>query len=348
MIVAGEADGQTAVTPPALPVIRLVGAPGQFLTWGHDLVCQILAQAGYSADVETFEHAAVLPAAPGRVRVLLAHGPVLIRDDFAPPEGMLTLAFLDEPEVMLHELTLAYVDPVSAARTLTGLLAPLYPVLRQPGSWLVLRAAAESPSAVRAQLQALLLPHAPPAPVPADSAIVLPRDAPPQPSVSMLLTRQILRPMFRQVIGGTAETMVLPLACFYAGDHPGEQATPLVDAAGPARVLYYGPYYYLLPGRWRLEAECYFSQDLGDSLLAVDVFTDVVLARAEFQPPAEGFYKVTFPLTVPQAQDRAEVRFWLLRGAIQGQAGLRQVILTPDEDGDAAVGAIGLLGTKQE
>ena len=305
----------------------LVGHPGAFLDWGTAVIGDALAQAGLSPQVDSLPHAEARDAMPGEVRLLQATGPVLSRPELVVAR---TIVLLDDPARAFRDSISRTADPADSVRAMSALLAPLAGLLRQPGTVLIERPAEGDPAALRQRIIAAALPELAVEDGGREIELASP---PPLGPVAQGLLRQVIRPMHDFATGASAGPIILPLACFYGSDPMGEQAPPLCDAAGPGRAVYYGPYMHMPQGRWRIEAECYFSQELCNALIAVDVFTDTILARAEFAPPAEGHFKVVFRVTVPRADERLEVRLWVVRGIIGGLIGLRQVTWFREEDG---------------
>jgi hypothetical protein len=312
-----ETDGQVATAP----ILCLVGHPGAFLDWGTAVIADALARAGLEARIELLAHAELGDAAPRAARLLQATGPVVSRPELGPAVAR-TLVLLDDPARAFRESIGRTADPADSVRALSSLLAPLADLLRQPETVLIERPTEGDAAALRRRIVAAALPGLEVEDTDRDIELApAPRLGP----IGRQLLRQVIRPMHDFATGAGLGPITLPLACFYGADPAEEQAPPLSDAAGPGRAVYYGPYMHMPRGRWRIEAECFFSQELCKALIAVDVFTDTVLARAEFQPPAEGHFKVVFRASVPDPAERLEVRLWVVRGVIGGMIGLRHV-----------------------
>jgi hypothetical protein len=50
---------------------------------------------------------------------------------------------------------------------------------------------------------------------------------------------------------GPAENITWPIETFLSGDRPDTPASLVADLTGGARILYYGPYFYLPSGSWK-------------------------------------------------------------------------------------------------
>jgi hypothetical protein len=321
----GQSDGDVTA---ATGFVRVIGFPGTFSDWGLACVRQILQAGGHTARVLPLDQEPRDPGDPAAVPVLFGHGPSVTGTGSAPAR---TLVFLDHPAWPLHELLARGCEPVEAARTLTATLAPLKAILREDGVLLVRR----TPGMDLAATRSLIAAHIAGMPtLPLDPAAdCLPIDTsgsvPPVAGQALTLLRQTLTPMADFVTGTTRGAIVWPLASFYSGDHPSELASSFLDVAGPSRVLYYGPYFHLPRGHWRADVQLIVSGNMHDKLLAVDVFSNVELARHEFKPAQGGLLQASLPFVVRRMEERIEVRVQLLEGAIEGHLGLKQVLLHP-------------------
>ena len=313
--------------PPAAPAedasavpVRVIGMPGGFAERGLAWVCQILEHAGHAPQVVP-----LADAAPGW-RIGFGHVPPA-----APPGGRVVV-FLDSLPAVLTPLLRQRNDTLDAVRELTGFLAPLPSLLQALGVLVVRREPGMDVAATRQAIARHLLPDRdPPATAMPCEAGFDPAALDPAPSGQPLaLLRQVLAPMLA-FAEGAREPIVWPLCCFYAGDHPGELAPPIVETLGPARILYYGPYFHLPPGRWQVDVQLFFANDIPDSILSAELYAQDVLAQVEMHPQYGGLFQGGMSMTVPRADHGIEFRLWIRFGALSGHLGLRQVLLTPLE-----------------
>jgi hypothetical protein len=332
---------QATTNGAALPDLRIVGYPIAFTAWGVALVRQILESAGYAVKVVQLgqmppDPEVVADDTAGTVRIMFGYGPVMTETDLIPDRPRQTIVFLDTPANVMHELLAGGCDPMEAARFMTATLAPLASILREEKVLLLDRSSAEDLPAMQTAIAAYLSPVLP---LPAEAAPVgAAIGAGPVPSLvgqALSLTRQMLVPLANIVTGAPHATIVWPLACFYAGDHPNELAPPIVDVVGPARSLYYGPYFYLPRGGWRADIQMFLTRNLPDTTFGVDVAAGTDLVRRKFRPADDGLCELSVPFVIERTEDRIELRIWLLRSAMEGHIGLRQVLLHPVEPGTA-------------
>jgi hypothetical protein len=316
-------------------ILRVIGFPGSFAAWGLECLRQILQSSGYTTRLMPLD---LPPPGPHdtmadtdtAVCVLFGHGPVVVQTGIVP---LRTIVFLDAPARSFRELLSNGADPVDAARMLTATLAPLASVLSEDGVLLVQRTVEMDPAATQAAIAShvsavLTLPSA--------LAAVCPPVGTSEPPPALLgqaltLLRQTVTPLENFVIRRARDPIVWPLACFYSGDYPNELASPFIEVAGRARILYYGPYFYLPCGRWRADVQIIVSGNMHDTKLAVNVYAGEQLARHEFKPAQGGLLQASLPFIVEQTRKQIEVHVLLQEGAIEGYLGLKQVLLHPIE-----------------
>jgi hypothetical protein len=326
-----ERNTGDGTVPATNGLLRVIGFPGTFTDRGFACVRHILESNGYAVLVTPLDHVPgdADDGAP-TVRVLFGHGPIIAETGAVPSR---TIVFLDTPARPFHELISSGFDAVDAARVLSATLAPLPLILAGDGVLLVRHApgleSATVQSGIAHHISSLVAQMLEPA---ADCPQIY--TALPEPRVvgqALALLRQAVTPLVNFVTGMGREPVVWPLACFYAGDFPDELASSFIEVVGPARILYYGPYFYLPRGRWRADIQLIVSGNMHDKKLAVDVYAGVALARHAFKPAQGGLLQASLIFVVERAEDRIEVRVELLEGAIEGYLGLKQVLLYPIE-----------------
>ncbi len=311
-----------------VPGFRVVGLPGAFTAWGVNCVQHILTSNSYpTTPVQSDTNYGVC--------VLFGQGSMIMDTGSVTLERLRTIIFLDGPTRAVQELQSSGYDAIDAVRMLTATLASLAAVLREEGVLLVQR----TPTMDLSAMQSAIASHlsialsGPLEMMPNVAEIDTSASLPPLSGQALTLTRQVLMPLADFVTGVAHAKIVWPLASFYSGDYPNELASPLMDMAGPARTLYYGPYFHLPSGHWRADVQFVVMGSMPDQMLAVDVFSSLELARRPFKLSGDGLFQVSLPFIVDRTEERIEIRVWLLSGALGGLFGLRQVDLHPMEAG---------------
>lgn len=144
------------------------------------------------------------------------------------------------------------------------------------------------------------------------------------------LVDSVLAPAFQYAATGIRRPVIWPRSCLFWGDHPGEPAPRVIDMAGPARVLVYGPYFYLPPGRWIVRATMAFSQACRGETLTLEVHGSSEFVRSRFRVPQAGVFAIGCRFTVPSEREALEVRLVTERGAIEGTLGVDRIELDPE------------------
>ena len=299
--------------------ITIIGFPGAFFDWGVATVESLLGAAGRPFARQWLTDDAAPNAADG-VQLLLSHGPYFASRPAAAP----TLVFLDDPGPALLGLLGHNDDAVGMTRLLTQTVAPLAAVLRAPQTMLIRPAASLHAAQMMHDIAAFLglkvspdgcQTLAPPALVAAPDGL------------ARQIIDELLAPMIATVVTGVRQPYELPRECLLAiGPVP---APAVHDLVGPARLLYFGPYFHFLPGDWQVELDLFFSDDVHQTVFAAEVCTDAVLAKVQMRPGKGGLFRTSFPVRFSQPEARMEVRVWVNRGAIEGRMGLRRVRFLP-------------------
>jgi hypothetical protein len=106
----------------------------------------------------------------------------------------------------------------------------------------------------------------------------------------------------------------------------------VLDLTGPSRVLVYGPYFRLPPGRWTASATIAFSPSCRDTSFTVEIHGSAEISRRLFRVEKPGVFVVSWPVIVPSVWEALEFRLVSQRGAIEGKLGIDRVELVPDSD----------------
>lgn len=283
----------------------LAGPPGPLI----DTICA--AATGSGVTVVHVEAGAAIPQG----EALLASVMVPALGDRAADGGMVIA--LDDAGASLARLRRLGFGLVDAVRHLTRCSAVLGPLAAQ-GTPVVTRAGLFNVSGL---LSRLGLPDMPPPAIAAGGAPLDPQD--------QALLDAVLPQGFEPAGRGQRSDTAWPLACLFNGDRPGEPAPRVIDLAGPARVLAYGPYFHLAPGAWRARARLRFRADCAGAPFALELHGAARAGRCRFRCAEAGLFAAEFGATIGDPDEPLEIRLVLERGAIEGALSLVDVALGP-------------------
>ena len=124
------------------------------------------------------------------------------------------------------------------------------------------------------------------------------------------------------------EALEWPPFALLRPDLPDRLTVGPIDLTGPARFIYYGPYFALPRGRWRADIVVEVSDCHSDNRIAIDVASGGVLAALTAKLPPQGVFGCAIAFEIRNPSDPVEIRMQLLTGAIEGALMLRRVHLT--------------------
>jgi hypothetical protein len=140
------------------------------------------------------------------------------------------------------------------------------------------------------------------------------------------MVAEALAPLLQMSFRETPGPVVWPIEAFFSGDRPDMPAALVTDLTGGARILYYGPYFHLPAGYWKVRLMVGFSAGARSMPFSVEVFAgQQPLAIATMAPEHRGVYHATFHFLHDQIENPIEVRLRSDRGAIEGQVALGRV-----------------------
>ncbi|WP_298905214.1 hypothetical protein [uncultured Aliiroseovarius sp.] len=119
----------------------------------------------------------------------------------------------------------------------------------------------------------------------------------------------------------------------YEWDYPlfmfGEINEPVgsmwLDLTGPARTLYYGPYFHIPQGSYEFRIAMQFSEDAIGLPLTLEVVNKNVIGRGKVAAATAGKFAANLVVDVAYPQEPIEVRIKSDEGAIFGHVGLLNV-----------------------
>lgn len=152
-----------------------------------------------------------------------------------------------------------------------------------------------------------------------------------------LASLQVIEPLLTMARGDTSRPVVWPNIVFKFADAP-EKAPPTeAEVGGPSRNIFYGPYFYLPPARYRVEAVLYFSEEVTEVPFIVEFHSSSFLAKARIEKQPAGTYRGYCVLDHFDATSTVEVRIRNERGVRHGRLSLIEFLffVLPDADADA-------------
>lgn len=121
---------------------------------------------------------------------------------------------------------------------------------------------------------------------------------------------------------------VWPHRVFFAGDRPNEEAPLVTEATGGSRVLYYGPYFHLVEGFWRVQMTLGFTKEAVGLPLKIAAYGPGLLGEARIRPSQEGIFAAQFTFAVSEPEHPVELHVRTEEGAIEGRIALGQAELS--------------------
>ena len=128
-------------------------------------------------------------------------------------------------------------------------------------------------------------------------------------------------------LGRQAGDVVWERSLFYDGTTMTSPAPGIIDMTGPARCLYYGPYLHLPVGVWEGHLYLGCSDQVTDTRLRVDVYSDAVDAVFLTRLTKGGIFRMPLSFAVTDSRNPLQVRIFIDRGEIDGLFAFKQVIL---------------------
>ncbi|NDW54615.1 hypothetical protein [Aliiroseovarius sp. PrR006] len=102
-----------------------------------------------------------------------------------------------------------------------------------------------------------------------------------------------------------------------------------LDLTGPARTLYYGPYFHIPQGVYDFRIAMQFSEDAIDLPLTIELVNKEVIGRGKVSAARAGKFAANLAADVTFPEDPIEVRIKSDEGAIFGHFGLLHVNVSP-------------------
>jgi hypothetical protein len=331
--------------------LLIAGMPGPLLRWTCDLVAAAASLAARSA-VQPAECAAVVAddpwmpppeaeRAPDTIRLFVAQHPSQAAIAAVCQDRLAALLVIDDPALALRELLRVGLSRDTIIRSLSASVTVLGQAAGSRSALIVTRHPGQ---AVRPLLDRVLT-HLGVAMPPADAAQLAarfgagqsaaeavlrpPHDSGELPQEDAALVHTALAPACRYAATGQRTAIVWPRACLFWGDRPGEPAPRVLDLTGPSRVLVYGPYFRLPPGRWTARAIVAFSPLCRGMGFTVELHGSAEFGRRRFVVQQAGVFAIGFRVMVPSAREALEIRLVSQSGAIEGNLGIDRIEFVP-------------------
>jgi hypothetical protein len=120
------------------------------------------------------------------------------------------------------------------------------------------------------------------------------------------------------VRGRRLEKLEWPVYALLRPEFPDRLTIGPIDLTGPARFIYYGPYFALPAGAWSADVSIEVSDCYSDDPIAIDVVSRKVLAVVRMKLPRSGVYGCQIRFQIEEPSQPIEIRLQLLTGAIEG------------------------------
>lgn len=127
--------------------------------------------------------------------------------------------------------------------------------------------------------------------------------------------------------GRALERLEWPVYSLLQPSFPDQMTIGPIDLTGPARHIYFGPYFALPVGIWNVDITLEVQDCLSDNEIAVDVFATEPLSIVRAKLPPRGVYGCQIRFEIDDLSKPVEIRMQLLTGAIEGLIQLRQIKL---------------------
>lgn len=118
----------------------------------------------------------------------------------------------------------------------------------------------------------------------------------------------IIEPLQALAKGDRTRPIVWPTSVFKFADEPDHPPPQVASISGPVRNLYYGPYLYLPPAKYRVEVILTFSDEIETVPFVIEVHAGSWLAKARILPRRAGLYRGYFVLDHHEPTETVEIR----------------------------------------
>ena len=243
--------------------------------------------------------------------------------------AMMGLVYIERTTVSPPPLSVIVNDPNIALATLIDDLAALYRLPTEADSLakvLAFLGQAEQGDLTLAEYAALILP------IPENAREILEQRSPLENELIDFLAQQydgITR-------GRRLERLEWPVYALLRPEFPDRLTVGPIDLTGPARYIYFGPYFSLPAGTWSANISLEVSDCFSDDEIEIDVTAVKVLAVVRAKLPRAGVYGCQIQFEIEHPSQPVEIRLRLLKGAIEGVIRMHRIELHRLADLDEA------------
>ena len=143
------------------------------------------------------------------------------------------------------------------------------------------------------------------------------------------LVRQVLSPMALGALDPDIGPITWPTGVFLSGDRPNEVAPSVADVTGAARIIYYGPYFHLPPGTYKVRLIVAFSPQARGTPFRLTVYSNQKPLTKVFMRPADGgAFECAFTLQHQRPEFNVEIHLMNDEGTIEGHIALGQMVFS--------------------
>jgi hypothetical protein len=123
------------------------------------------------------------------------------------------------------------------------------------------------------------------------------------------------------------ERLEWPVYALLRPEFPDRLTIGPIDLTGPARYIYFGPYFALPAGAWSANVSIEVSDCFSSDQIEIDVTARKVLAAVRAKLPRAGVYGCQIRFQIEDPSQPVEIRLRLLTGAIEGVIRLHRITL---------------------
>jgi hypothetical protein len=127
--------------------------------------------------------------------------------------------------------------------------------------------------------------------------------------------------------GRRLEQLEWPVYALLRPEFPDRLTIGPIDLTGPARYIYYGPYFALPAGAWSAEIALEVQDCYSDNQVGIDITAGKVLAMIKAALPPTGVYGCQIQFEIEDPSKPVEIRMQLLTGAIEGVIQLHRIAI---------------------